>query len=229
MRATVDDESWMERGLGLWSFCEPFSLLGARFGRRMVVVSRKGRTGVFSPNRGVRRTIESNLGADAKVDFLIAPTAFHDTYFAEAAGDYPKAGRLVSPAFPKGLVEAESLADSWPEEWQEALVPYPIQGMPGVQETVFFDRSTKTLIVSDLVFYFDASWDFWTKTFVRLSGVYGKPRMSRLFRMCIKDKAAFKASLQPLLELPVEHILPSHGKAVLGGGQMVMARLFDEV
>jgi hypothetical protein len=229
MSAIVDDERWTERGPGLWSQCEPFTLLGARFGRRMVVVSKNGRTGVFSPNRGVRRTIESNLGVDVMVDFLIAPTAFHDTFFAEAASDYPKAGRLVSPAFPEVVVKTESLADSWPEEWKEALVPYALQGMPRVQETVFFDRDTRSLIVSDLVFYFDANWDLWTKTFVRLSGVYGKPRMSRLFRMCIKDKAAFKASLEPLLELPIENIIPSHGKAVIGGGQSVLARLFDEV
>jgi hypothetical protein len=168
------------------------------------------------------------LGTDAKIDFLIAPTAFHDTFFAEAARDYPKASRLVSPAFPEGIVEAESLADSWPEEWQETLVPYPIHGMPRVQETVFYDRSTQSLIVSDLVFYFDATWDFWTKAFTRLSGVYGKPSLSRLFRMCIKDKSAFKASLEPLLELPIENILPSHGKVVLGGGKSVLLRLFDE-
>ena len=229
MSATVDDENWMERGPGLWSLCEPFSLLGARFGRRMVVASRNGRTGVFSPNCGVRRTIESSLGVDVKVDFLIAPTAFHDTFFAEAARDYPEAGRLVSPAFPEGLVETDSLADCWPEEWQEVLVPFPIQGMPRVQETVFFDRANHTLIVSDLVFYFDAKWDMWTKTFVRLSGVYGRPKMSRLFSMCIKDKTAFKASLEPLLELPIENILPSHGKVVLGGGQAVLSRLFNEL
>ena len=46
-RAVVDDEELVLRGPGLWSVCEPFKLLGARFGRRMVIVTRNGLTGVF--------------------------------------------------------------------------------------------------------------------------------------------------------------------------------------
>ena len=229
MSIPVDDTSLIARGDGLWSICEPFSLFGARFGRRMMLLSRNGVTGVLSPNKGLRETIHASLGRDWDVDYLIAPTGFHDTYFYEVSREYPAARHLVSAAFPQRLVETETLENAWPEAWKDDLVPYPIDGMPRVQETVIYDRVNQTLLVSDLVFFFDASWDPWSKTFARLAGVYGKPRLSRLFRMMIKDKRAFMMSLEPLLDLPLRNILPAHGKAILGDGQAVMTDLYAQI
>ena len=210
----VDDETFTSRGEGIWSICEPFELLGARFGRRMVVVKRNGWTGIVTPGQHVRRSIEAGFGGDFPVHGLIALTAFHDTFFLESTEAYPDARRMVSAAFDAGVPDTLEVHAAWPDCWRDELVLYPIDGMPKVQETVVYDRANQTLIVSDLFFYFDASWDLWTKTFFRMAGAYGKPRMSRLFRLCIKDRAAFKRSLAKLLDLPIRQILPSHGKIV---------------
>ena len=227
--AVVDDERLVERGPGIWSLCEPFKLLGASFGRRMVIVSRNGLTGVFSPNQDLKRTMDTAFGESFQVDCLIAPTAFHDTYFAEAVSSYPDAKRLVSAAFPSGVDDTAEIHQSWPDAWKETLIPFAIDGMPKIQETVFFDKETSTLVVSDLFFNFDENWDLWTKTFTRMVGAFGEARMSRLFRLCIKDKKALKKSMEPLLELPVENILPSHGKVVLGSGRSVLLGLYERV
>ena len=185
--------------------------------------------GFFSPNQHLKRTLDAGFGRSFQVDCLIAPTAFHDTFFAEAVSSYPNAERLVSAAFPSGAAETAEIISSWPDAWKETLIPFAIDGMPKIQETVFFDKETSTLLVSDLFFNFDESWDLWTKTFMRMVGAFGAPRMSRLFRMCIKDKQAFKKSMEPLLDLPVENILPSHGRVVLGGGRSVLLDLYQRV
>ncbi len=225
----VDDENWVERGDGLWSLCERFHIMGARFGRRMVMVKRNGWTGVFSPGSQLKSSVEAGFGKDVLIDGLIAPTAFHDTYFSEAAAAFPKAQRLVSAAFGKAVPDTCDLTEGWPEPWRNELTPFLLAGMPKVQESVIYDRLNQTLIVSDLFFYFDSSWDPWTKAFVRLAGAYGKPRISRLFRLCIQDRNAFKESVQPLLDLPIRQILPSHGKVVEGNGHRVLKDLLGQL
>ena len=91
MELLVDDTKVTERGTGLWSVSGPFSLLGARFGRRMVIVSRNGVSALLSPNRLSRRILDESFGREFKVDFLIAPTAYHDTFFSDAAKEFPDA------------------------------------------------------------------------------------------------------------------------------------------
>ncbi len=230
MSLPVDDRDPTQRAEGLWTQTVPFRLLGAQFGRRSVLLYRNGLRALFSPNLGSQSFVSATCGSNTEIDYLIAPTWFHDTHFAQAIADHPHAKALVSPSFPSmPKLSLHSLEDAFPEEWRDAVTPYPIGGMPKIQEIVFYDRESGTLLISDLIFNFDATYDAWSRGFFRVMDAFGRPRMSRLFRSYIKDKTAFQESLKPLLELPIKQILPSHGKVILADSKDALQAIHDQV
>ena len=225
----VDDTRVTQRGNGLWSATEPFSLLGARFGRRMVIVSRNGVSALFSPHQSSRRILDESLGREFKVDFLIAPTGHHDTFFTDAAKEFPDAKRLTSGAFPRGVIDSVPLVDGFPREWDGVILPFLLDGMPRAQETVFYDRENETLIVSDFLFFFDENWGGWSRLMFRLAGMYGRPKMSRYFQFLVRDRGAFKRSLESLLPLKISHIIPSHGKVISENASGILQEAYDSL
>jgi len=89
-----------------------------------------------------------------------------------------------------------------------------IEGMPKVSEHVFWHAMSGTLITSDLIFNIHRPVDTWTKLFFKLNGIWDQPGPTRIFRQYIKDKSAFKRSLQALRELPIQRIAPAHGAVI---------------
>jgi hypothetical protein len=222
----VDDlQAAVKRGPGLWTLTAPLSILGASFGRRMVIVSHDGHTGLISPVPASPAALAAALGPDAEVHSLIAPTAFHNFGLAEAARSHPEAACLVVPGVRDPGRPTQPLADAFPAAWQEVLQPFPLSGMPRVNETVIYDRRSRSLLVSDLVFNFDRAWDPWSRMIFALAGCGGRPRMSRLFRASIRDRAAFRASLAPVLALPLAQIIPAHGRLVTRNPEALLQRL----
>ena len=63
----------------------------------MVVASRNGISALFSPIPSSQKILSESLGKEFKVDYLIAPTANHDTFFAGVAEEFPQAVCLTSP------------------------------------------------------------------------------------------------------------------------------------
>ena len=71
--------------------------------------------------------------------------------------------------------------------------------MPSINERLLYGR---TLIVTDLVFNYVSAETFGTKLFLTLDGALG-PAGPRILRLCIKDKAAARASIERHPELGV--------------------------
>ena len=91
-----------------------------------------------------------------------------------------------------------------------------VGGLPKVRERVFFHRPSKTLIVADLLFNLPPEVGKWTLGFMRaMAGMRGYPGMSRLFRLCIKDRSAFVASMREIAALDFERIVVAHGEPIV--------------
>jgi hypothetical protein len=101
----------------------------------------------------------------------------------------------------------------------------PIFGMPNVNETAFFHKSSRTLIVTDLVFNLQ-NINGWANSLIfRLFGTYKKPALSRLFLSQVQDKSTFIASIEKLCQLEFENILLPHGESLLGNGKSTFLEL----
>jgi glyoxylase-like metal-dependent hydrolase (beta-lactamase superfamily II) len=131
-----------------------------------------------------------------------------------AAGDAADAHvwasrRSARPLRNRGLVVTDLV--------EEAALPGGIRAIPTARqsEVVYWLPAQKTVVVGDV-----------------LLGAGAKPRAtSDPLRLCPErwlgkaSRADLRSSLRPLLDLPVQRVLPSHGKPVLRGGKRSLESL----
>lgn len=84
---------------------------------------------------------------------------------------------------------------------------------------------SRTLIVADLIFNFPADETGWSRFFHRhIAGFKRYPGMSRILRFFIKDKAAFRQSIDQLLTKDFDRIIVGHGNVIETGGKELLVR-----
>jgi hypothetical protein len=98
--------------------------------------------------------------------------------------------------------------------WSSDLQGFFIEGLPVLNETVWFHRSSGTLLITDLLFCFSTTNGGLTGLVARALGVRGTLAMSRTMKLLVRDKAALKRSTDALLALPVQRIIVAHDEII---------------
>jgi hypothetical protein len=207
------------RSLGpdIWIAEQPLAFFGVELGTRMTVLRSSGsRLLVHSP-------IALSSGLAAEIDkigrpaFVVAPNRFHHLYAGDWQRAYPDARLYVAPGLETKRRDLEPYAilrDDPEPDWAADVDQAAIAGFPLVSEIVLFHRASGTLIASDLLFNIGASSPPLTRMAFRLSGAYGKPSSTVLEKLFVRDRAAFRRSLEKILAWPVSRIVLAHGDVV---------------
>ncbi len=208
----------------LWTLRYPLRLLGADLGRRVTVI-RLGSgdlvihsTGPFSADDVVA------IHALGRPAWLVEATNVHDTFAREGHAAFPMARYLAPPGFEKfSGIPTESLAAP-PREWSGELEVLPLEGVPRVREHAFFHRSSRTLIVADVLFNVGAEMSPWTRLLLRLAGgLKGGPGVSRIFRrLAVRDPAALRNSLGAVLTWDFDRVIVAHGGVIATDGRRAL-------
>lgn len=213
----------------LWEASQPLRFIRAEIGCRMTCVRLStGAVVVHSPIRATPELFASVEGLGS-VDWLIAPNAFHHLFLQDWCERFPDATALVAP---KLLTKRRDLSsavqlDEPPTEWGQELEMVPIKGFPLVNEFVFFHRPSATLIITDLAFNFSRDSPFLTRWLIRLSGRLGELSPTVVERLLIRDRSAFRESLERILEWPFDRVVVSHGKILDSGARNAFVRGYD--
>lgn len=211
----------------LWVLDKPFHIPGAELGVRMTVVRLKsGDLWVHSP---VRTNPEQRAAIDqlGRVAHIVAPSKVHHLFAPEFKSCYPEARLYVAPGLAqknRALLNSEPLTDRPPTAWGGEFEQVQLAGAPSVNETVFLHG--RTLIVTDLVFNYVSVETLGTKLFLTLDGALGGLRASRILRLCIKDRAAARASIERMLSWDFDRIIVCHGEVLQSGGRDELRRAF---
>ena len=212
----------------LWTEFQPLRIFGLPLGRRMAVVrASDGRLVVFSPVR-FSKEIQMQLDALGDVCAFVVPSRLHDLFFDEYFPVYRDAVFFGSQA---------SIKDhpKWPlvpfEKSASLLADFsiiPLKGMPRVQEHLFLHARSRTLFLADAFFNLPQPSGLFAGMMLRLAGIGDRPRPSRLFRSLIKDRSAFRASIEQVLLHDFERIVPGHGEVVESQGRQVFRDAFHD-
>jgi hypothetical protein len=197
----------------IWSVPSPLAVFGfIQLNTRMTIIRMKdGRLFIHSPIPWSTEldTMVSELG---EVAYIVAPSCFHHLFVGDWKVHHPNA--LMCG--PKGLLkkrqdlqfDVEMTPDSsFP--WASDIQTFSLAGMPIVQEYLFFHKDSRTLVVTDFMFYMPSSTGF-TSFYAWINGVKSTLATPILFKSAVKDKPAFLQSLQPLKDLPVSNISLCH-------------------
>ncbi|RYZ36095.1 MAG: hypothetical protein EOO72_11525 [Myxococcaceae bacterium] len=182
---------------------------------------------LFSP--GSKLTPEQLREAGPVTD-IVAPSLMHTGGMKAAAQAHPNA-RLWGPA---GVREKHPeltwhgiLGETpWPFERELSFLPIP--GMPKLNESAFLHHPSKALYLTDMVFNVTEPRGLTTWMFFRVFGTYKRFAVSRLFLRFAKDQVAFNAAIQKIAGLDFEHVVPSHGEAMLNEGKPRLLAAFRE-
>jgi hypothetical protein len=216
-----------ELDAGLWAFERPLSVLGLHVGTRMTVLRlADGSLFLHSPV-ALDADTRADLDGLGRVRFVVAPNKLHHLFVAAYRDAYPDAELWAAP----GLREKRPrlpfdrvLDDAAPGAWKDELEQLLVAGIPYLNEVVFLQRATRTLLLTDLGMNFAPGGRLPTRLWVRAMGLRGGFGVSRLVRALVRDRAALRASLERVLSWDFERVTVTHGMVLQRGGRRLLRR-----
>jgi hypothetical protein len=208
----------------------PFRTAGMELGGRMTVIRLPGGgLWIHSPVRldaATRAAVEA-LGP---VRFLVAPNLMHHLFLPDWAAACPEARVVALAGLRKkqpGLRIDVELGDTPDAGYGEVIAQQHLRGIPKMEEFAFLHRPSRTLLLTDVAFHIRDSPSWWTRTYLRLSGTYGKLGPTMLLKSLVKDRAALSASLEAVQGWDFERVVVCHGEVLEHGGKEALRSGFE--
>ncbi|MEA5390933.1 DUF4336 domain-containing protein [Cyanobium gracile UHCC 0139] len=221
----------------LWVAEAPQTYFGLSIGTRMSVfrLENSHRLVILSPIQPTPE-LEQDLAAIGVVTDIVAPNAFHHLYLQAFQQRFPQATVWGPPALRQKCphLELDHLLDTaapspWPELRLCSLSGLHTLGPTGpspLHEVAFCHTPTRTLVLTDSAFHFDASAPWLTRCLTRIGGGYGRLEPSILERLATAERASLRRAMQVVLQWDFDRVIVAHGAVVETGGKQALARSY---
>jgi hypothetical protein len=175
--------------------------------------------------------LAGELAALGPVRHLVEPNKLHHLPLADWVARYPQAQLHPPPGLARKRPELPwqaELGDQAPAAWAGAIEQCVFRGSPLLEEVFFFHRTSRTLLVGDLIQRFDpASLSGWRGFLMRLDGLVGPDGGApREWRASCWNRRAARASLEHALAWDTERLVIAHGVLPAENGRDALARAF---
>lgn len=211
----------------LWVAEAPLRFLGLEVGARMTVVRLPdGRLLLHSPIAAAPALLDA-VTALGPVAYIVAPNRFHHLFVGDWQRACPEASTYVAPGLDakRADLTIAGVLSSDPEPgWKDVMEQIFVEGFPLVNEVVFFHPPSATLIATDLAFNIGRSSPPLTRVAFRIFGSYRALGPTVLERVFVRDRAAFRRSLEHVLAWPFRRVVVAHGEVREEGGREELVR-----
>lgn len=204
---------------GIWHAQRSLTIAGFVVTSRMTVIQlADGGLWLHSPIL-IDEALRAELNAIGPVQYIVAPNKVHHLFAKKCLAMYPQARLYGAPGLEEKRPDLTmtSLPADAPPEWAGVIDQVFMAGMPRVNETVFFHRSSGTAIVTDIVQLWRGPLGWKESLFARLTGVRSALTVPRTVRLLVKDKTAFRTSALQLLAWPVQRVVMAHNTIIEDG------------
>jgi len=208
----------------LWIVDREFRFLAAELGNRMTVIRLSNNLLILHSPVEYSLELGALLNELGEIRYLISPNRYHDLFIEKWQIAYPQAIHFSLQkkfGLHKNLDEITEISDIVSE-----LTVLPVQGIPRVEEYVFFHKQSRSLILTDLAFNIPKNTSTWSKVFFSLNGALNRFGPSRLMRSMIKHPNKFQYSLQQIMNWDFDRIILSHGDIVETDAKAIFAKGF---
>jgi hypothetical protein len=222
----------------LWVAEQPQTYFGLSIGTRMGVIRLEpgNRLVILSPIQPTP-ALERDLAAIGVVTDVVAPNAFHHLHLEAFRQRFPRATVWGPPGLKQKcphlaldrLLSAED-PSPWPGLLLCSLSGLHTLGPSGpspLHEVAFCHTPSRTLILTDSAFHFDATAPRLTRWVTRVGGGYGRLEPSILERLATTDRAALRRAMQAVLRWDFDRVIVAHGAVVEAGGKEALARAYS--
>jgi hypothetical protein len=207
----------------LWLKGYPLSVLGTRHGRNVTVIRLSTGKLIIHSMAPFPAADVQGIHAIGDPSWLVESMLLHDTYARQGREIFPDIPFLGPPGF-GGIVKfpVEPLHPA-PEEWAGEVETIHIKGAPKVEEIAILHIPSRTLILADLIFNFPSDEKGWDRFFHRyIAGFKRYPGMSRIFRIFVTDREAFRRSIDELVSRDFDRIIVGHGNLIETSGKELL-------
>ena len=215
----------------LWVVDRPFKLpyIRVEVGTRMTCIRLTGGRLVLHSPVKLDAALRQSLDALGEIKAIVAPNRLHHLFLAEYITSYPQAGVYTAPSLRKKRPDLRitgELGDEPQNEWRGEIEQHLFRGAPRLNEVVFFQPATRTLVLTDLAFNISKNAAKRSLLFYWLwdVGHFGPHRFVRL--RGIRDRTAAGASVERILRWNFDRIIVSHGDVLESGGYEQFASAF---
>ncbi len=216
---------------GLYVVEQSFALYGAELGIRMTIVHiNDNELWLHSPVR-YGENLAAQIATLGSVRSIVSPSKMHRLYLSEWIAAHPQAVHYAPVGMPlhaPGSKLPTTLSQMPPKEWHAQMEQHEVQGIPDLNEMVFFHPATRTLILTDLCFNIREG-ALWTRLFFTLNGAWQRLTPTRIFQHFIQDRVAFRASVDRILRWDFDRIILSHGEIVERDGKALFRAAFENL
>jgi hypothetical protein len=205
----------------LWVTERPQRILGVQLETRMTVIKlADGSLFVHSPVR-LDEVIRTSLDKLGPVKHVVAPNRFHHLFVSDYPKDYPDAKIYGAPGL--DLHFDAILGDTPPPVWSGQIDQIVFRAFGALNETIFFDRRSRTALFTDLMFNVNHSDSALTRFVLRLDGGFGFLAVPRTFRLPIRLRRRLAVgALACILEWDFDRLTVAHGDVIERGAKTAM-------
>jgi hypothetical protein len=218
-------------GSNIWLLRYPLSMLGLQMGRNVTILRLASGELIIHSTAPFTPEDVAAIRALGQPGWLLEATLFHDTFAKQGRSAFPVIPYLAPEGFAKNTgIETYAMDEILPPAWGLEIAVLKLEGIPKLKEHVLLHRPSRTLIVADLVFNWgptDSRWENFVRR--RMMGITKFPAMSRLFRLSIRDRSAFKQSLEKMLSWDFDRLIVAHGKVIEKGAKTALVEALADV
>lgn len=159
---------------------------------------------------------------------VVAPNRVHHFFAGEWKRAHPAARLLGAPGLAakrKDLAFDGELGDGADVSYAGTLEQLVVRGAPAMSEVAFFHRASRSLLLTDLAFHPTPASRTGCRVWCALTrvGAFGP---NQIVRFCIRDRGAFRASLERVLAWDFERVVVTHGAPLETGGREALRRAY---
>jgi hypothetical protein len=164
---------------------------------------------------------KQSLGRIGNVAHIVAPGSYHYFHIPSAQKAFPEATTYVCPGIERKRPDLDFdwiLGDTSPEAWNMEIEQVLVRGNKYIWEVAFFHKSSRTLVLVDLVENIGdqtegVGWGLklWWKVVFHM---WNNPKPAPEYQMGWKDKSAARRSLERILQWDFERVILAHGDVI---------------
>lgn len=164
----------------------------------------------------ISEDLYDELNRIGQVEHIVAPNCFHHVFVPEAKEHYPNSVLWAAPGLSEKRkdINFDAIISTEEPVWKHTLEFEYIEGMPRINEVVFFHKPSNSFICTDFIFNIRRESNLVMKFLWSIDGIYKNFGQGRLFGLLIKNNGLVTESINRILNWDFERIIMAHGDII---------------
>jgi hypothetical protein len=210
-------EQWQAIADGIWALSHHFSNAGMKVSTRMTVI-RLADGSLFSHSAvPLNEAQKAELDALGPLQYIVAPSAMHHLFVGKLARLYPQAQLYGTEGVLRKRPDLQQLKPLPPDPeapWAGELQHLQLDGIPMLDETVWFHAASGSLIATDVLQCWQGPLSLPVRMYLGLTGGHERLTVPRTVRLLVRDRAAVQACVRQMLGWPVQRVILLHNSVI---------------